>query len=139
MVLIGARKMGKLARASLGAAVLSALPAGCQSTANPGPRPAPYSVRESGSIPAHPESAAPVRVPAPAPAAPDTQARVINTMCPIGGDDFEEPIRPATLAREWKGQTIGFCCKDCAMKFDRMKPEERDETLTRARANRAPD
>lgn len=77
-------------------------------------------------------------VPATPAAAPSGQVVVINTMCPIGGDDFAEKTRPVSLAREWKGQEIGFCCEHCVAKFNRMTDGERDAVLQTAMANRAP-
>lgn len=39
---------------------------------------------------------------------------IINTMCPVTTD---EPIDPY-ITTEYKGQTIGLCCKSCLRKFN---------------------
>lgn len=70
-------------------------------------------------------------------ATPNGTTRVINTMCPIGGDEFGTHHEPE-LTRSWNGSAIGFCCKNCVRKFDAMTPAERDAVLALAKANKAP-
>src|SRR3982750_4168399 len=58
----------------------------------------------------------------------DSKGKVINTMCPIGGDEFGDHSEPA-LTRTWNGSAIGFCCANCVRKFDAMTPAQRDAVL----------
>lgn len=69
-------------------------------------------------------------------AAPTTSAQPINTMCPIGGDAFDNKAHPASLTRTYNGQTIGFCCEGCVKKFDAKSDTEKDAVLTAAKANK---
>ncbi len=69
-------------------------------------------------------------------AAPATVV-VVNTICPIAGDDFARHEMPAELTREWKGTQIGFCCKNCLPKFDKMTSAEKDNVRSLALANKA--
>ncbi len=62
---------------------------------------------------------------------------VINTMCPIGADDYESKERPADLARTYNGKSIGFCCESCVKQFDKMSDEKKAAVLTAAAANKA--
>lgn len=62
---------------------------------------------------------------------------VINTVCPIGNDDFGSKERSKDLAREWNGKSIGFCCDHCVAKFEKMTPEKKAEVATAAAANKA--
>lgn len=62
---------------------------------------------------------------------------VINTMCPIGGDDFEHKTdHPASLTRSVAGQNIGFCCDGCVKKFDSMSDDKKAAILTAAKENK---
>jgi hypothetical protein len=81
---------------------------------------------------------APVTTPQ-GPQASAPPVRVINTMCPIGGDEFGSEPRPASLSRQWQGKPIGFCCRNCVSKFDKMTEAKKTEVLTRAQANAAPE
>lgn len=74
---------------------------------------------------------------APAAAKSDANVTVINTLCPIGNDDFETKQRPAELARTWKGTSIGFCCESCVKTFDKMSDEKKADTAAAAAANKA--
>jgi hypothetical protein len=72
-----------------------------------------------------------------APAPPQgARAEVINTICPIGGDDFGARGAPPELTRTWRGKTIGFCCAACLPEFDRLGPAGKDQILALAEANR---
>ncbi len=59
----------------------------------------------------------------------------INTICPIGGDEFEATGHEASLVRTYKGKNIGFCCSNCVNKFDKMADAEKDGILSLAVAN----
>lgn len=69
----------------------------------------------------------------------NAQGRIItvNTMCPIGGDDFETKDRPEALARTYNGQSIGFCCDHCVAKFDKMDDAGKAAVLKAAAANKS--
>lgn len=69
----------------------------------------------------------------------ETTVASINTMCPIGGHDFEAGTRTAKTTRTWKGKTVGFCCADCVESFDTMTAAEKDEILALAVANKSQD
>ncbi|MBL9032654.1 MAG: hypothetical protein JNM80_13240 [Phycisphaerae bacterium] len=60
----------------------------------------------------------------------------INTMCPIGGDEFDNKAHSAALTRTYKGQKIGFCCEGCVKKFDGKSDADKDAVLTAAKANK---
>lgn len=64
------------------------------------------------------------------------QVAVINTMCPVGGDDFGSKERPSELARTVSGQNIGFCCEGCVKQFDKMSEEKKAAVLSAATANK---
>lgn len=68
--------------------------------------------------------------------AQDARVAVINSVCPIAGDDFGERTAPRTLTRTWKGQTIGFCCRGCLPGFDRLDDAGKDGVLMLAKANK---
>ncbi|MBX3376849.1 MAG: hypothetical protein KF678_07585 [Phycisphaeraceae bacterium] len=67
----------------------------------------------------------------------DGNVAVVNTMCPIGADDFETKQRPPELARNYKGTSIGFCCEGCVKSFDKMSEEKKAEVAKAALANKA--
>jgi|KBSSwiStaDraftv2_1062776.scaffolds.fasta_scaffold200134_3 hypothetical protein len=62
---------------------------------------------------------------------------VVNTICPIAGDDFARHEMPADLTREWKGTKIGFCCEHCVPKFDKLTTAEKDNVRSLALVNKA--
>jgi hypothetical protein len=72
-------------------------------------------------------------------AAPAGQVQTVNTMCPIGRHEWADGgsnLRPASLTRTWKGDAIGFCCKDCVDTWDdEMTDAQRDEVRQLARRN----
>jgi hypothetical protein len=57
----------------------------------------------------------------------------INTMCPIGGDEFG--TAPSST-RTVKGTTIGFCCDHCTAKFDKMTDAEKENVVNLAKSNK---
>ena len=65
-------------------------------------------------------------------AAAENKGGAINTMCPIGGHEVD-----TTVVREWKGQTIAFCCDHCTAKWDKMADADKDKVLTVAQGNTA--
>jgi YHS domain-containing protein len=60
----------------------------------------------------------------------------VNTMCPLGKHEFSASTRTAETSRSYNGSTIGFCCEDCAQKFDTMSAAQKDQVLAAARANK---
>jgi YHS domain-containing protein len=60
----------------------------------------------------------------------------VNSMCPLGKHTFNTATRDADTSRTYKGSTIGFCCEDCAHKFDAMNGAEKDQVLAAAKANK---
>ena len=65
-------------------------------------------------------------------AAADAKGGAINTMCPIGGHEVDTAV-----VREWKGQTIAFCCDHCTAKWDKMADAEKDGVLKVAQGGTA--
>jgi hypothetical protein len=61
----------------------------------------------------------------------------INSMCPIGGDEFNPEGHPAELTRVHQNTTIAFCCNHCVEKFDKMDAAGKDGVLALAKANKA--
>ncbi len=58
---------------------------------------------------------------------------VVNTVCPIGGDEFgKSPSDTRTV----NGTSIGFCCDHCSAKFDKMTDAEKANVVNLARANK---
>lgn len=68
---------------------------------------------------------------------PNGNVAVVNTLCPIGNDDFETKERTPDLARTHSGTAIGFCCESCVKSFDKMSDEKKAEVVKAALANRA--
>jgi YHS domain-containing protein len=71
----------------------------------------------------------------------DGAARVVtvNSMCPIGGHEFDPAGRTAENIRGYKGTAIGFCCEDCSEHFDTLPEAEKEKVLARAKGNRGPE
>lgn len=59
----------------------------------------------------------------------------VNSMCPIGGDPFDNTKVNASMTRAWKGTNIGFCCESCISKYDKLDDAGKDRILTLAKAN----
>jgi hypothetical protein len=57
-------------------------------------------------------------------ASAETKSGAVNTMCPIGGHEVD-----TTVVRQWKGETIAFCCDNCTAKWDKMADSEKDGVL----------
>lgn len=64
-------------------------------------------------------------------------ARPVNTICPIGGHEFQPEGHDAALTRTHKGTVIGFCCDGCTSAWDSMAEAERDVVLGLAKANKS--
>ncbi|MBX3356634.1 MAG: hypothetical protein KF724_13130, partial [Phycisphaeraceae bacterium] len=60
-------------------------------------------------------------------------AAPVNKVCPMTGD-----IVNAFHTRDFKGQTVGFCDGDCALRWDGLKDEERMAKLVAAIAGSTP-
>ena len=61
----------------------------------------------------------------PAATQPTTQAaKVVNTKCPVSGDDVDPKGKTVT----YKGKKIGFCCDDCIKDFNK-NPEKYSKDL----------
>lgn len=67
----------------------------------------------------------------------EAKVQTVNTVCPVGGHDFDSGSRTAKTTRTYKGQTIGFCCPDCVEAFDSMTAAEKDGVLKLAQANKS--
>jgi len=67
-----------------------------------------------------------------------TPGKPVNSMCPIGGDEFNPDGHPVELTRVYQKTTIAFCCDHCVAKFDKMDSADKDKVLALAKANKAP-
>ncbi len=52
----------------------------------------------------------------------------VNEYCAVVPAD---PVDPTVVA-EWKGQKVGFCCKGCLPKWEKMSEAEKDAALAGA-------
>lgn len=52
-------------------------------------------------------------------------AKAVNDRCPIQGEEID----PETPMRQWRGQSIGFCCPGCDKKWDAKPDAEKDAFL----------
>ncbi len=52
----------------------------------------------------------------------------VNQYCAVVGTD---PVNPEIMT-EWKGQNVGFCCKGCMPKWEKMTAEQKDTALAKA-------
>ena len=59
-------------------------------------------------------------------------AGVVNAKCPIMGTAIDPAKVPADLAREYKGQKVGFCCSMCPPAWDKLTDAEKDAKLKAA-------
>ena len=50
----------------------------------------------------------------------------VNSMCVIMPED---PVNPAMETAEWKGQKVGFCCKGCVPRWNKMSDQQKDAAL----------
>ena len=51
----------------------------------------------------------------------------VNEYCAVVNDD---PVDQAVPFAEWKGQKIGFCCKGCLPKWNKMTDAEKDSAVS---------
>ena len=58
--------------------------------------------------------------------------KLANKKCPIMGNPVVAGKVPAVLTREWKGQTIGFCCGGCPASWDKLTDQEKEAKLKAA-------
>lgn len=78
-----------------------------------------------------------------APAEDESQCKLIkpgtvtsvNKMCVIM---HEDPVDPALATADWKGQQVGFCCKGCIPRWNKMTDAQKDEALAKAIAAPVP-
>ena len=54
-------------------------------------------------------------------------AAVVNARCPVGGEALDQPV----VTREIGGVRVGFCCEDCAKKWDGMDKVDRLSALAK--------
>ncbi|MFM9994979.1 MAG: hypothetical protein ACKVU4_04170 [Phycisphaerales bacterium] len=66
----------------------------------------------------------------------DATVATINSMCPIGGDPFDNTKVNASMTRTWKGANIGFCCESCISKYDKMDDAGKSRILALAKENK---
>lgn len=67
-----------------------------------------------------------------APAA--ASVKVVNAQCPIMGTVLAKDKVPADLTREYKGQTVGFCCGGCPEAWDKLTDADKAAKLVKATA-----
>ena len=65
----------------------------------------------SGSVPAQP---------------PSGEAAIINTKCPIMGEDIDPAVSVA-----YKGQRVAFCCKECIEEWGKLDDAKKAEKVGR--------
>lgn len=51
-----------------------------------------------------------------------------NTMCAVNPND---PVDPSLTGVEWKGQKIGFCCKGCIPRWNKMTDAQKDAAVAK--------
>lgn len=77
-------------------------------------------------------AAAPVEAPAAAPAetpAEATEAKFINSLCPIMGTKIVPANVPENLTREFGDKKVAFCCAGCPAAWDKLTDEVKQEKL----------
>ncbi len=52
----------------------------------------------------------------------------VNEYCVV---NLADPVDPA-IVQEWKGQKVGFCCKGCLPKWEKMTDAEKDAAVATA-------
>ena len=73
---------------------------------------------------------------APAPAAPPAAGAAVNDRCPIMGGTIDPAKVPADLTRQFKGQTVGFCCGDCPLAWDKLSDAEKEAKLDKVKVGK---
>lgn len=59
----------------------------------------------------------------------DFRENVINSRCPITGDEFNATELTQDQVRMYRGQVIGFCSADCISEWDELSDEEKEDRL----------
>ncbi len=59
--------------------------------------------------------------------------KFVNNRCPIWGAPIEPDKVTEDLVREYKGQKVAFCCKDCPPVWDKLTDAEKDAKLAKAK------
>lgn len=70
----------------------------------------------------------------PAQSQPAGKSAVVNNRCPIMGGAVDPATVPASLTRQYKGQTVGFCCGACPGQWDKLSDADKDAKLAKVTA-----
>lgn len=62
-------------------------------------------------------------------AEPKGTTDTVNAMCVVNPKDA---VNPAIPAATWKGQKVGFCCKGCVPKWEKMSDEKKDAAVAKS-------
>lgn len=62
-------------------------------------------------------------------AAATSAIQIVNTKCPIMGNDVNAKELTAENVREWNGKKVGFCCPPCIEEWEAMSDTEKAEKL----------
>ena len=57
------------------------------------------------------------------------QAKVVNSICPMMGNEFDPTAVPDNLIREFDGRKVGFCCAGCPEAWDKLPREAKAAKL----------
>ena len=60
-------------------------------------------------------------------------SKFANTTCPIMGSKIDPAKVTKELTREYKGQTVTFCCAECPPVWDSLSDTEKDAKLAQAK------
>jgi hypothetical protein len=56
----------------------------------------------------------------------------VNARCPMMGSKIDPEKVPANLRRQFKGQTVGFCCGGCPGAWDKLSDQQKEAKLQAA-------
>ncbi len=59
--------------------------------------------------------------------------KFVNSKCPIWGAPIEPDKVTKDLVREYKGQKVAFCCKECPPEWDKLTDAEKDAKLAKTK------
>ena len=62
--------------------------------------------------------------------------KIANVRCPIMGGAVDAGKVNAGLSREYKGQTVAFCCGGCPAQWDNLSEADKDAKLAKVLAPR---
>jgi hypothetical protein len=62
------------------------------------------------------------------------EVTTVNHYCAVMTND---PVDPS-LVHEWNGQKVGFCCKGCIPRWEKMTDEQKSANLAKAIASGKP-